>query len=221
MPFEVFEKLTPSDIDDVNLKTGTLSIIGKGGDQRDVFFGPEVADALRAYMVGQPIPDDFYEKFGVKGYDYVEFCRDKLTLPNLDEALKNAFPELTDEDIDEILKVAALLRRNGRNSLRPLFGERALFISNRRTRMSVRMVQKMVKEMVFTYLPDYYDKESFSVHKLRTTCCTRILSQTGDLVLAQNQLGHSSIATTSAFYAAWSKEEKQKVVKGLDVTKNW
>ena len=79
------------------------------------------------------------------------------------------------------------------------------------------MVEVMIKEAVKTYLPDYDDKELFSPHKLRATCATRILAQTGDIELASTQLNHKSIAVTAAFYAELQKEKQKEKIKNLDI----
>jgi len=86
--------------------------------------------------------------------------------------------------------------------------------------MTVRMVELMVKEMVKTFLPDFEDKDIFSPHKLRATCATRILTQTGDIQLAATQLNHKSITVTSQFYAELQKEQQKEKIKNLDVN-NW
>ena len=75
----------------------------------------------------------------------------------------------------------------------------------------------MIKEMVQTYLPEYDDKDKFSPHKLRATCATRILTQTGDIQLASTQLNHKGIAVTAAFYAELQKEQQKERVKKLDM----
>jgi integrase len=77
----------------------------------------------------------------------------------------------------------------------------------------------MIKEMVKTYLPEYDDKDRFSPHKLRATCATRILTQTGDIQLASTQLNHKGIAVTAAFYAELQKEQQKERVKNLDINK--
>ena len=83
--------------------------------------------------------------------------------------------------------------------------------------MSVRSVELMIKEMAQTYLPDYDDKDIFSPHKLRATCATRILSQTGDIQLASTQLNHKGIAVTAAFYAELQKEKQKDKIKSLSM----
>ncbi len=111
------------------------------------------------------------------------------------------------------------LRRQGREGLNPKKNCHAVFVSSRGTRMSVRMVEIMIKEMVKTYLPDYPDKDIFSPHKLRATCATRILSQTGDIQLAATQLNHKSTFVTSKYYAELPKEQQKQKFSKLEIDK--
>ena len=107
--------------------------------------------------------------------------------------------------------------RTGRAALGPKKGCEAVFITTRGNRMSVRAVELMVKEMAQTYLPDYDDKDIFSPHKLRATCATRILAQTGNVALASRQLNHKGVAVTAAFYAELQKENQKAQIQKLDV----
>lgn len=161
-------ELVGLDLSDINFNQNSLNIIAKGGNEVQVYFGDEVADALKNYIYGKKRPD-------------------KTSL------------------------------RTGRDGFNPPKNEKAVFLSSRGTRMTVRMVEVMIKEAVKTYLPDYDDKELFSPHKLRATCATRILAQTGDIELASTQLNHKSIAVTAAFYAELQKEKQKEKIKNLDI----
>lgn len=129
------------------------------------------------------------------------------------------FGEAVAEALLSYLETPAAEERSGRNGLHPKKNCTAVFLSNRGTRMSVRLVETMIKEMVQTYLPDYQDKDVFTPHKLRATCATRILNQTGDIALAAEQLNHKSVTTTAAFYAQLQKKKQREVVQRLDVDK--
>lgn len=92
-------------------------------------------------------------------------------------------------------------------------GENALFISTSGKRISVRNVETMIKEMVMTYLADdeFVKKEDFSPHKLRSTCATRLLKETGGNIKGVSELlGHDSIEITSRRYAAMNLMENAK-----------
>ena len=81
-----------------------------------------------------------------------------------------------------------------------------------------KQVEKMIEEMVRTYLPDYTDKNKFSPHKLRATCATRILTQTGDIQLAATQMNHKGISVTAAYYAELQKEKQKEKIRQLDMS---
>lgn len=84
-------------------------------------------------------------------------------------------------------------------------GEKALFVSTSGNRISVRQIETMIKEMAQTYLADEENirKEDFSPHKLRSTCATRLLRDTGGNIKGVSAfLGHDSIEITSRRYAA-------------------
>lgn len=88
--------------------------------------------------------------------------------------------------------------------------EKALFVSTSGKRLSVRSVETMIKEMVMTYLYDdaTINTVDFSPHKLRSTCATRLLKDTGGNIKAVSEfLGHESIEITARRYAAISREE--------------
>jgi len=157
-------ELVGLDLDDIDWKKGSLTIIAKGGDETEVYFGEAVKAALMDYV-----------------------------------------------------NTGANAPRPGRAGFGPVRTEKAVFLSSRGTRMSVRSVELMVKEMVKTYLPDCRDKDIFSPHKLRATCATRILTQTGDISLASEQLNHKGVAVTAAFYAELKKERRKELIQKLDM----
>ena len=77
------------------------------------------------------------------------------------------------------------------------FSEKALFLSERRTRISNRTVESIVtKQLMAAGL----DTRKYSVHKLRHTAAT-LMYQYGqvDIRALQELLGHESIATTEIY----------------------
>lgn len=88
------------------------------------------------------------------------------------------------------------------------YTEKALFVTQRGKRISVRNVEAMIKEMVQTYLADddSVNKADFSPHKLRSTCATRLLKETGNIKGVSDLLGHESISITASRYAELEKE---------------
>lgn len=72
----------------------------------------------------------------------------------------------------------------------------ALFLSNRRTRMSREAVHAMVKN---TLLKAGLDREKFSAHKLRHTAATLMLQSGVDVRTLQELLGHEHLNTTQIY----------------------
>ena len=103
-----------------------------------------------------------------------------------------------------------------RNHLRRYLKERKLksqnlFISERSDKMTTSAIQKVVKkEMKLAGLPAHY-----SIHSLRHTYATLLYRSSGNnLRLVQQQLGHSSIQTTTV-YANVLAEDVEKAVNGI------
>ncbi len=72
----------------------------------------------------------------------------------------------------------------------------ALFISNRKTRLSREMVHSMVKK---TLLKAGLDPEKYSSHKLRHTAATLMLQNGVDVRTLQEVLGHDHLNTTQIY----------------------
>ncbi|WP_115720446.1 tyrosine recombinase XerC [Gallaecimonas mangrovi] len=74
-------------------------------------------------------------------------------------------------------------------------GERALFISSRGSRVSVRTVQQRFGQ----YAKKAGLDSHLNPHKLRHSFATHVLSSSGDLRAVQELLGHSQLATTQVY----------------------
>lgn len=72
----------------------------------------------------------------------------------------------------------------------------ALFLSNRRTRMSRETVHSMVKN---TLLKAGLDRSKYSSHKLRHTAATLMLKNGVDVRTLQELLGHENLNTTQIY----------------------
>ena len=103
-----------------------------------------------------------------------------------------------------------------RNHLRRYLKERKskiqnLFTSERSDMMTTSAIQKVVKKvMKLAGMPSHY-----SVHSLRHTYATLLYRSSGNnLRLVQQQLGHSSVQTTTV-YANVMSEDVEKAVNGI------
>ena len=85
--------------------------------------------------------------------------------------------------------------------------EKALFLSNRMQRISVRNVEVLVKK----YASSVITTKKITPHKLRSTYGTQLYKETGDIYLVADILGHADVNTTRKHYAALEEERKQSV----------
>ena len=92
-----------------------------------------------------------------------------------------------------------------RKSIEPLEGnENALFLSSRRSRITVRSVENLVKK----YANETEIIKKITPHKLRSTYGTALYESTGDIGLVAEVLGHESVQTTRKFYTDISDKHK-------------
>lgn len=86
----------------------------------------------------------------------------------------------------------------------------ALFISDRRCRISAKTVSRIVERGTSDL-----DKH-ITPHKMRSSCATNLYEATGDIYLVQNQLGHSNIKNTRRY----AKVSDAKMRNAADILDN-
>lgn len=84
--------------------------------------------------------------------------------------------------------------------------EKALFLSSRKQRISIRSVEVLVKKYAQRAVPSKH----ITPHKLRSTFATTLYEQTGDIYLVGEVLGHNDISTTKKHYAHLSDKHKSE-----------
>ena len=85
--------------------------------------------------------------------------------------------------------------------------EPALFVSQRRKRIGVRAVQKMLEKYT-TYTFGKGSGPKISVHKLRSTYATNLLEESdGNVYLVSNILGHSDLSTVQRYAKVQNQKE--------------
>ena len=104
-----------------------------------------------------------------------------------------------------------------RQEIEPLEGhENALFLSMKRSRITQRAVENMVKKYALVAAPL---KKRISPHKLRSTFGTNLYQETGDIYLVADVLGHADVNTTRKHYAAMSDANKRKASRVVPLPK--
>lgn len=83
--------------------------------------------------------------------------------------------------------------------------ENALFLSSRKSRMTVRNIEILVKK----YAKISVSSKKITPHKLRSTYGTQLYTETGDIYLVADVLGHKDVNTTKKHYAAIEEERRR------------
>lgn len=110
---------------------------------------------------------------------------------------------------DEV-KTALLNWIDYRNEIKNLDkNEKALFLSIRNKRISVRSVEILVEKYAKAVTP----LKKITPHKLRSTFGTNLYKETGDIYVVADFLGHSDINTTKKHYAAMSEDIRRNAIK--------
>lgn len=94
--------------------------------------------------------------------------------------------------------------------------EKALFLSLRNKRISVRTVQILVEKYAKVVSP----LKKITPHKLRSTFGTVLYRQTGDIYVVADFLGHRDVNTTKKHYAAMSDDIRKKAIKTIKLHDN-
>jgi len=85
-------------------------------------------------------------------------------------------------------------------------GERALFVSLQKRRITVRAVENIVKK----YSKQITPLKKITPHKLRSTFGTQLYRATGDIYVVADVLGHRDVNTTKKHYAAISEDIRRE-----------
>ena len=107
--------------------------------------------------------------------------------------------------------VAAALQRYldyKENNYEDLKEPTALFVSNNKSRITVRAVENLVQKYAKIISP----LKKISPHKLRSTYGTQLYRATGDIYVVADVLGHKDVNTPRKHYAARSDDNRRAVV---------
>lgn len=212
-------ELVGLNVSDFNAKLNCVTVIVKGGTEKRVYFHESATQAIKAYLEGIDIIEAlaYLDKYP-DGKELASFCYKHANSPVFMKAIEEEYKERDEAVRQDLYMTICGMRRTGRGNLvNPKERCDALFLSSRGTRMSVRSVELMVKDMVRTYLPDYDDKDDFHVHSLRASCAFRILSETNNIAFASQQLNHKGTNVTSQFYARMTEDATRAEIAKIPV----
>lgn len=94
--------------------------------------------------------------------------------------------------------------------------DNAFFLSSHKRRMSVRNVEILVKK----YAGIAVSSKKITPHKLRSTYGTQLYSETGDIYLVADVLGHRDVNTTKKHYAAIEEERRRSAKDAVTLREN-
>ena len=83
--------------------------------------------------------------------------------------------------------------------------EEALFLSSRKSRITDRSVENIIKKYAKRSVP----MKHITPHKLRSTFATQLYEKTGDIYLVADDLGHESIQTTKRYSQLTNKRKRE------------
>lgn len=90
--------------------------------------------------------------------------------------------------------------------------ENALFLSRKKSRISIRSVERLVKKYASPITAKH-----ITPHKMRATHGTALYQETGDIYLVADVLGHSNINTTRKHYTAMKEDNKRRAANAVQL----
>lgn len=89
--------------------------------------------------------------------------------------------------------------------------QKALFLSRKKGRLSVRAAERLVQKYTASTVP----LKKISPHKLRSTFATNLYEETGDIYITSDALGHSSLETVKK-YTNLSDERRRQAADAIE-----
>lgn len=174
-----YEGLTVSetaglDIDSFDFNTRTILVLHRDQTFSRIPFCKETAEAFTAYLHAPAIPEELLSRQKDPArQDFLAFCDKHLTDPHARTCAIQIFHKQDDDFLNDIETCCRYLRNSGRNSFFPTPDNRALLLSVRSRRISIRMIEQMVLEMTKTYLPELSQERNIGPNMLRASALYR------------------------------------------------
>jgi integrase/recombinase XerC len=167
-------ELVGLDLDDVNLSSRVVRVMGKGGKERQVPMNHSAESAIRAYLP-----------------DREGLVRGTLQVGEVDPAVE-APPK---PRWNSVARDAAARKRVAGRRARHASPDHPLFVNYRGTRLTSRSIHRLVRRYVALCSARF----GISPHALRHSFATHLLERGADLRGIQELLGHARLSTTQRY----------------------
>ena len=143
------------------------------------------------------------------GLDITDVNFDNYSLKVFRKGEKESFVYFSDEVADALAEYL-----DERTEVTAADGNKnALFLSDRKQRISVRTVERLVKK----YSGLVATNKKITPHGLRRSFGTALYEETSDIYLVADALGHKDINTTKKHYAAMDENRKRFAIKKMRI----
>jgi integrase/recombinase XerC len=170
-------ELVGLDVEDLNLSSRTVRVLGKGRKERLVPFNRSTETALRAWL---------------QDWETV-IAGPPSTLPTPAEPSTRSAPTPAATARPQMLNTRNVLRRRAAGAARS--ARMPLFLNYLGKRLSTRSVDRLVRK----YVAQCSTRYGISPHALRHSFATHLLERGADLRSIQELLGHARLSTTQRY----------------------
>ena len=154
----------------------SIRYVRSDGKTVSVPYTDRIISAVSEYLHAPAPPIELLERLATAtgGKRIFAFCRRNMLAPDIMEQAAAAFHITDPAFLRDVETCASYYRRQGRDSFGPYEYDQSLFLSNRSHRISIRMIEEMIREMSRTYIPAVAETHPITSETLRASYIARI-----------------------------------------------